>query len=462
MTDPLDIPDRQTLEKWDDAHVWHPFTPHGVYRSEEPLMIVAGEGNELIDVDGNRYLDGVASIWCNVFGHRRAEIDEAIRTQLDRIAHATFLGNASAPGVVLAKRLVDCTPSGLDKVFYSDNGSTAVEIALKMAHQYTQQVDGGSRGHRTKFMALANAYNGDTVGAVSVGGIDLFHARFGQLLFDVVRAPSPYQYRCESCDGAPGSCDACGIAAFERIFRQHASELAAVVIEPGLQGAGGMITYPPGYLERVRELTAEAGVLLIFDEVAVGMGRSGRMFACEKEGVTPDFLCIAKGLTGGYLPVAATLTSQEIFDAFLGLPEEGRTFFHGHTFTANPLGCAAALATLDIFEKESIVDTMVQKIECLTRALGSLREHPFVGDIRQYGFAAGVELVRDRGTKEPFDAALRIGMRVCRHARDRGVFLRPLGDVIVFMPPLSMTLEEIKVVVAAAEYGLQKVLSELL
>jgi adenosylmethionine-8-amino-7-oxononanoate aminotransferase len=346
----MEQPDRETLEKWDDQYVWHPFTPHSVYREEDPVLIEAGEGNYLIDVDGNRYLDGVASIWCNTFGHRRPEIDEAIRDQLDRIAHATMLGNAVAPAIMLAKRLVDITPDGLDKVFFSDNGSTASEIALKMAYQYMQQT---GRTERNRFMALGNAYNGDTIGAVSVGGVDLFHARFRPMLFEVVRAPSPYRYRDPDTDH---------IAEFERIFRENAHQLVAVVIEPGMQGAGGMITYPDGYLQRVRQLCDELDVLLIFDEVAMGMGRSGQMFASDREGVTPDFLCVAKGLTGGYLPVAATITRKEVFDAFLGPPEEGRTFFHGHTYTGNALGCAAALATLDIFEEEDVIAGLGAKV----------------------------------------------------------------------------------------------------
>lgn len=436
--------DAATLQEWDERYVWHPFTPHSVYRDEEPLMVVAGEGNYLIDVNGRRYLDGVSSIWCNTFGHRKKEIDDAIRAQLDRIAHATMLGNAVAPAVQLAKRLVEITPRGLDKVFFSDNGSTAAEIALKMAYQYCQQT--GKTG-RKRFMALGNAYNGDTIGAVSVGGIDLFHARFRPMLFEVVRAPSPYEYRDPETDH---------LAEFERIFVEHADELVAVVIEPGMQGAGGMITYPDGYLRRVRELCDAHGVLLIFDEVAMGMGRSGRMFASEREGVTPDFLCIAKGLTGGYLPVAATITRKEVFDAFLGPPEEGRTFFHGHTYTGNALGCAAALATLDVFENEDVVASLAPKIDRLRHELEGLKRFEVVGDVRQYGLAAGVELVRDRATKEAFPAAERRGYSVCRHARAAGVFLRPLGDVLVFMPPLSITEDEIAMMISAVETGLRR------
>lgn len=455
MTSYDEIPDRETLERWDDQYVWHPFTPHSVYRSEEPLTIVGGDGNYLIDADGNRYLDGVASIWCNAFGHRNPKIDDAIKTQLGRIAHATFLGNATAPGIQLAKRLVELTPEPLKKVFFSDNGSTASEIALKMAYQYMQQREDPKPAKR-RFMALGNAYNGDTIGAVSVGGVDLFHARFRPMLFEVVRAPSPYAYRCERCEGARVCGGGC-IEDFEKIFLEHADELVAVILEPGMQGAGGMITYPPGYLARVRELCDQHDVLLIFDEVAVGMGRSGKMFACEKEGVTPDILCLAKQLTGGYLPVAATIATDEIYGAFLGPPEEARTFFHGHTFTANPLGCAAALAVLDIFEEENVIEGLDEKVEQLSKELARLWDNPHVGDIRQYGMAAGIEVVSRRETRESYPPEERVGQRICRAARDKGVFLRPLGEVIVLMPPLSITSEQLATLVDAVEHGVNEV-----
>jgi adenosylmethionine-8-amino-7-oxononanoate aminotransferase len=427
---------RAELEAFDDAYLWHPFTPQSVYREEEPLLIERGEGHYLIDVDGRRYLDGVASLWCNLFGHRKREIDDAIRGQLDKIAHATLLGHASVPAVLLAKRLADLAPRGLDKVFFSDDGSTAVEVAIKMALQFWQQTGAPSR---KRFLALGNAYSGDTVGAVSIGGIDLFHQRFGALLFDVLRAPAP---------NAPDA-----LAGFERAFDASKRELAAVVIEPGFQGAGGIVTYPSGYLQRVAELCRKADVLLIFDEVASGMGRSGRLFAAEREGVTPDLLCIAKGLTGGYLPLAATLATRRLFDAFLGPPAAGRTFFHGHTYTGNALGAAAALATLDLFEKERIIERMPSKIARLELELSRLRGLPGVTEIRQYGLAAGIPL-------GPFEPSRRVGYRVCRRARDRGVFLRPLGDTLVIMPPLSIKEEEIGMIVGAIEHGIKEELRD--
>ncbi len=421
------------LKQIDREHVWHPFTPHSAYADDEPLMVVAGEGHYLIDADGRRYLDGVSSLWCNLFGHRRPEIDQAIRDQLDRIAHATFLGNATAPAVTLAKRLVDKAPAGLTRVFYSDNGSTAVEVALKMALQYWQQAENGSGRQRTAFLTFGNAYHGDTIGSVSLGGIDLFHERYRPLLFQTIQAPSPGVAGCE--------------AALEALVHVHGSTLAAIVLEPGMQGAAGMVTQPAGFTRRVRELADRAGTLLVLDEVAVGFGRSGQLFASDKEGVAPDLLCLAKGLTGGYLPMAATLTTERIFRAFLGHPSEGRTFFHGHTYTGNPLAAAAAHATLDIFEQTDLLALLPGKVSQLSALLDELRVLPAVGDIRQYGLAAGVELMADRDTKTPYPAVERRGMRVCAAARKRGVFLRPLGDVIVLMPPLTLAGDELALLV---------------
>lgn len=446
--------DTDVLMKWDQTDLWHPFTPHSVYGKEGPLAVESGEGNYLIDTDGNRYLDGVSSIWCNVLGHRRPEIDQAIRLQLDKIAHSTLLGNTNTTAVRLAHRLVRLAPEGLSRVFFSDNGSTSVEVAMKMAYQYWQQTEDGAQKKRERFVALAHAYHGDTLGAVSVGGIDLFHEKFRPLLFDVIRAPSPYCYRCP-LNLSPSNCQKECLEELRRVIVEHTDEVAAVVMEPGFLGAGGIITYPDGFLKEVRRITAEVGTFLILDEVAAGMGRTGTMFACQREGVVPDFLCIAKGLTGGYLPLATTLTTERVFEGFLGRPEEARTFFHGHTYTGNALGAAAALATLDVFENDDILSSLQEKICFLKSQLERLREFPNVGDIRQCGLAAGVELVADRETREPFPASERMGMRVCHAAKSKGVFLRPLGDVVVIMPPLSITCEEIRTLVGAIEYGVQ-------
>lgn len=444
------------LAALDARYVWHPFTPHSVYASEDPLMVVAGEGNYLVDADGRRYLDGVASLWCNLFGHRRQEIDEAIREQLGRIAHSTFLGNSSAPAVLLAKRLVEIAPEGLTRVFFSDNGSTAVEVALKMAYQFWQQQDGGRGRERSVFVTLGNAYHGDTVGSVSLGGIDLFHERYRPLLFETVRAHSPYCYRCP-LGKTPDVCAVDCAEELERLILDNGDRVAAVVLEPGVQGAAGMVVLPEGLVRRAADAARRVGALLILDEVAVGFGRSGRMFASEREGVAPDLLCLAKGLTGGYLPMAATLATERIFEAFLGDPAEGRTFFHGHTYTGNQLAAAAAHATLDIFERDDVIASLGPKIELLARELERLRALPAVGDIRQYGLAAGVELVADRETKEPYPSSERRGMKVCMAVKRHGVFLRPLGDTIVLMPPLSIEEDEIRLLVDAIASGISEV-----
>jgi adenosylmethionine-8-amino-7-oxononanoate aminotransferase len=428
-------PAREQLERWDRDHVWHPFTPMQQYAEEKPLIIVGGHGSYLTDIDGNEYIDGVSSMWCNVHGHRVPAIDAAIRRQLDTIAHSTLLGAANVASIQLARRLVESAPPGLTRVFYSDDGATAVEVALKMAFQYWRQCSRPCPA-KTKFLSLNRAYHGDTLGDVSVGDLARFHHLFAPLLFPTERAPSHYCYRCPlGLDRA--TCRIACVDELASLVRRHADTLAAVVIEPVMQGAAGMIAAPTGYLSRVREVTNECRVLLIADEVAVGMGRTGTLFACQQEGVMPDFLCLAKGLTGGYLPLAATLTTEEIFSAFLG---EGRTFYHGHTYTGNQLGCAAALANLDLLTTGGVLASVPAKAERLAEHLRRLSELPCVGDIRQQGLMAGIELVEHRGKKRPFPAARRIGAAVCSMARQRGVLLRPLGDVIVVMPPLAVEL----------------------
>jgi adenosylmethionine-8-amino-7-oxononanoate aminotransferase len=425
----------EQLHEWDRDHVWHPFTAVPEGGGEPPLIIERAEGCYLIDADGRRYLDGVSSLWCNVHGHRVPELDAALREQLDRVAHSTMLGLANVPATLLARRLVERAPPGLTRVFYSDDGATAVEVALKMAFQYWRQCPQPRPG-KTKFLALESAYHGDTLGDVSVGDVARFHRLFGPLLFPTLKAPSPYCYRCP-LGLERTSCRIDCVEKLAGLVAEHADELAAVVVEPLVQGAAGMITAPPGYLRRVREVTHEHGVLLIADEVATGFGRTGTLFACEQEGITPDFLCLAKGLTGGYLPLAATLTTEEVFRAFVGPPDQGRAFYHGHTYTGNPLGAAVALASLRLLE-DRVLPALPRKVELMRAGLGRIAALPCVGDVRQCGLIAGIELVADRATKAPFAAEKRMGARVCRLARDRGVLLRPLGDVIVLMPPLAI------------------------
>ncbi|MHB8909649.1 MAG: adenosylmethionine--8-amino-7-oxononanoate transaminase [Syntrophales bacterium] len=430
------------LEEADRRYLWHPFTQMKGYREEKPVIIERGRGCTLYDVDGNGYLDGVSSLWANIHGHCREDLDRALAGQIGLIAHSTLLGLSNVPAIRLAEKLIGIAPPGLTKVFYSDSGSTAVEIALKMAFQYQRQSPHGNPCKR-KFLSFVNAYHGDTIGSVSVGGIDLFHDLYRDLLFTSFKAAAPYCYRCPCGRSFP----ACGLECLSRVeevMAAHHDEIAALVIEPLVQGAAGILLQPEGFLRGIRGLCDRFGILMIADEVAVGFGRTGRMFACEHEGVTPDLLCLAKGITGGgYLPLAATLTREEIFDGFLGEYDENRTFFHGHTYTGNPLACAIAIANLEIFEKERVIEGLPGKIARLADNQAPLRGLPHVGDIRQRGMMAGIEMVVNRETKAPFPARLRTGHRVILEARQRGVIIRPLGDVIVLMPPLAISSEEI-------------------
>lgn len=433
---PVQKPSASDLRRWDNDHVWHPFTPMRAYRDEAAPIIAAADGFELVDVDGRRYLDGISSLWCNVFGHRVPEIDEAVRDQLGRVAHSTLLGLSNIPSIELARELVLRAPRGMTKVFYSDSGATAVEVALKIAFQHQRQKPGGS-DRRDLFVSVSNAYHGDTVGTVAVGGIDLFHGVYGRLLFPTLKVPAPVAYRTPPGFDAAGYLRHC-FDELERTIVTHRERIAAFVMEPLVQGAAGILVHPVGYLRRVRELTRDHGIPLIADEVAVGFGRTGTLFACEQESVAPDLLCVAKGLTGGYLPVAATLATDAIYESFLGEPHEGRTFFHGHTYTGNPLGCAAALASLRLFDERNVLANVRQNSTALARILAPLALHPHVGEVRQKGVMVGIELVADRASKSPFGPALRMGHRVTLAARKRGVILRPLGDVVVLMPAPAM------------------------
>jgi len=440
------------LQRLDKAHVWHPFTQMKEWEAEDTLIIERGSDSFLIDTDGKKYLDGVSSLWVNVHGHGRAEIDRAIKAQLKKLAHSTLLGLGNAPSIELAERLVKIAPKGLEKVFYSDNGSTAVEIALKMAFQYWEQK--GVEGKK-KFVAFTGAYHGDTFGSMSVGEIDIFVKKYRPLLFSAHRAPYPYCYRCPVKKNSSNCKTEC-LASFEEILKKHHEEIAACIIEPMLQGAAGMIVSPPGFLKGVRRLTKKYDVLLIADEVATGFGRTGKMFASEIEKIVPDFLCLAKGITGGYLPLAATLTTSRVYRAFLGRYEEYKSFFHGHTYTGNPLGCAAALASLDIFEKEKTIEKLGPKIALFEKLLERFEGLSHVGEVRQIGLVAGIELVKNKRTKEPFPSKDRVGYRACLKMRERGVILRPLGDVVVIMPPLSVKESELRKIVDAAYKGIRE------
>jgi len=406
------------IRQLDQRHLWHPFTQQRDWEDSEAPVIERAEGTDLVASDGRRYIDGVSSLWCNVHGHHHPGIDAAVREQLDRVAHTTMLGLTHAPATQLAERLAGIAPPGLERVFYSDSGSTATEIAIKMAFQYFQQQPGEEARRRTSFVSLRDGYHGDTLGAVSVGGIDLFHGAYGPLLFGARQVTAG------------------DVGELEAVLAEHGAEVAAMIVEPLVQGAAGIRVQPPGYLRAVRELCDRHGVLLICDEVATGFGRTGTMFACEQERVAPDFLCLGKGLTGGYLPLAATLTTERVYEGFLGEHEEFRTFFHGHTFTGNPLACAAGIASLEAFEREQTLLRLQPKIRLLGERLGEIAAMPEVAEVRGRGFMVGIDL----GEHDP---ALRLGHRVTLEARERGAIIRPLGDTVVLMPPLAISKSEL-------------------
>jgi adenosylmethionine---8-amino-7-oxononanoate aminotransferase len=430
-------PTRDDLRDWDRRHHWHAFTQMAEY---EPLIIERAVGCLLIDIDGREYLDGASSMWCNIHGHNHPRINAAIRDQLERVAHCTALGTGSDTTVRLAKRLADLAPGNLEHVFFASDGSSAVEVALKMAFQYWRQCE-KPQPHKTKFIALGEAYHGDTLGSASVSGIARFHALFKPLLFDFLRAPLPDPRRLPA--GMPATeASTYYLGEVEALLKHH-QEVAAVVIEPLVQCAAGMVMHPPGFLRGLRELTQSHNVLLIADEIAVGFGRTGTMFACEQEDVVPDFLCLGKGLSGGYLPLAATLTNDTIYNAFLGESHEARTLHHGHTFSGNPLVCAAAMASLDVFDEEETLAKLSAKITRLSEHLCRLAEHPHVATTRQRGLIGALELTPDKSIGQSYPFAERRAWRVCREALAHGVWLRPLADVLYVMPPLAISLDDI-------------------
>lgn len=421
---------------------WHPFTQMQEWCAGTPLVIERGAGNYLIDVDGRRYLDGVASLWCNVHGHRHPRLDAALIAQVGKLAHSTFLGLSHPPGIELAEQLARIAPSGLTKVFYSDSGSEAVEIALKLAFQF-QRLSG--HGTRQRFLHLTQGYHGDTLGAVGVGGIEVFHRVFGPMIVPGVAIEPAYQ----RAGADPAALLSAAMRRLEEVLERQGHELAAVVLEPLIQGAAGMLTHVPGYLRAVVDRCRAAGLIVIVDEVATGFGRTGDMFACSLEGVAPDIMCVAKGLTGGYLPLAATLASERIYQAFLGPRLEGRHFFHGHTFTANPLACAVAVESIGLLE----ATTLANGRRAAARLAG-LVESGIVGlagvkEVRQVGLMFGIELEHD----DPL-----AGVRVCDTARTHGVILRPLGNVVVWMPPLSISELECELLADATRRSIQSAL----
>ncbi|NUO07596.1 MAG: adenosylmethionine--8-amino-7-oxononanoate transaminase [Candidatus Brocadia sp.] len=444
---------KEQLETWDRGHLWHPFTQMQDYAKEMPLIIEEGNGVFLKDVDGKEYIDGISSMWCNLHGHRKKEIDDAIKRQLDKVAHTTLLGPSNIPAIELAGILAEIAPKGLTKVFYSDNGSTANEVALKMAFQYWQQK---GLKDKTQFVALQYGYHGDTIGTMGVGGIDIYHKVFQPLYFKTHFAPAPYCYRCPF-EKQPKDCSFACLEKLEDILRENKDMISAMIVEPLVQGAGGMITHPAGYLSGARALCKKHNVLLILDEVLTGFGRTGKMFACLHENVAPDIMSLSKGINGGYMPLAATLATEEIYNAFLGEYSELKTFFHGHTYTGNPLGCAAALASLELFDKEYILENLEPKINHLRTNLKRFELLEHVGEVRQCGLIAALELVKDKITKEPYSWVERVGIRVCLEARKQGLLIRPLGHIIVIMPPLSIKVNELDIILEITYESIQVV-----
>jgi adenosylmethionine-8-amino-7-oxononanoate aminotransferase len=424
--------DTQALRSSDRQHIWHPFTQQQGWLSEDAPIIRSADGCTLTDTDDKTYIDGVSSLWCNVHGHRHPKIDAAVRDQLDRVAHSTMLGLSHEPAIELAERLIAIAPGDLTRVFYSDSGSTATEIALKIAFQHFKQ---SGQPQRKRFLTLTDAYHGDTIGAVSAGGMELFHAAYEPLLFDTVKVTA----------GDLNQLDAA--------FNEHGEELAAVLMEPLVQGAAGMIVHPAGYLTRVRELCDQHGVLLILDEVASGFGRTGKMFACEHEDVAPDMLCVAKGISGGYLPLAATFTTEAIYRSFLGEHHEYKTFFHGHTYTGNPLACAAAIASLDVFEEERTLDHVAGLEAVLATGLAEIAKQDRVAEIRRVGTMVGIEL-------GGFPIEARVGHRITLAARERGAIIRPLGDTVVLMPPLAISTAQLEELLRITAESIAAVVTE--
>jgi len=430
----------EKLKQLDHTYLWHPFTQMRDWMEEEPCIISRADGNFLIDVQGRKYLDGVSSLWCNVHGHRKKELDDALRAQIERISHSTFLGLSHVPGIQLAEKLVGIAPKGLQRVFYSDSGATAVEIAMKMAVQYWQ-LKGENK--RTQIASLAESYHGDTVGSMSMGYSETFHRFYKSLLFPVLRITPPHVFRYHQRMSETDALNA-AIKQAEDQLTANQDTLAALVMEPLMQGAAGMWSHPVGYLQALTDICRRNRILFILDEVATGFGRTGKMFACEHAGVTPDILCLAKGITGGYLPLAATLTTEEIFSAYLGEYKEFKTFFHGHTYTGNPLGCAVALANLEVFAKENTIENMQPRSAYLHKRLNEeFLRLPHVSDVRQWGYMIGIELAQDKNGRKSYAPEQRIGYKVILEARKRSVMIRPLGDVVILMPPLSATDAEL-------------------
>jgi adenosylmethionine-8-amino-7-oxononanoate aminotransferase len=445
----------------DLKHLWHPCTQmhdhdparHG---SVPMLPIVRGDGAWLIDADGNRYLDGISSWWTNLFGHANPRIAAALADQAQRLEHVIFAGFTHEPAIALAEELVRITPPGLDKVFFADNGSAAVEVALKMSFHYWLNQ---GHGEKTRFVALTGSYHGETLGALAVSDVGLYRKTYAPLLLTPILASSPDSYDAEP-DESPAQVAARRLGDLRALLERHAHETCAVIVEPLVQCAGGMRMYHPDYLRGLRRLCDEFSVHFIADEIAVGFGRTGSLFACEQAGVTPDFLCLSKGLTGGFLPLSAVLTTDRVYDAFYAEYSAGKAFLHSHSYTGNPLACRVALETLAIFRDQPVLQRNRMLAAHLAARLAPLRGHPQVADVRQTGMIAAIELVADKTTRKPYPASERRGLQVYLHGLRQGVLLRPLGNVVYFMPPYVVTTEHIDLLVDAAARGIEHAVAQ--
>lgn len=455
------------LLELDRQHVWHPFTPMKAWmEKKDPLIIARGQDEFLFDTDGRRYIDAVSSLWCNVHGHHVPELDQAVRDQLDQVAHSTLLGLCNIPSIELAARLIDIAPRGLHKVFFSDNGSTAVEVACKMAYQFWANQ---GQPEKSRFLAFGGAYHGDTLGAVSLGGIPAFHQVYAPLCFPVDRVDPPQLAPFGGLNAATESAGAGGPVMqwkqqMEALILANPGCYAGIVIEPVVQGAGGMIMHPAGTLKRLRQLADRHNLLLICDEVMTGFGRTGRMFACDHDQICPDLLCLSKGLTAGYMPLGATLTTGRVFDAFYGDPNAGKTFYHGHTYTGHPLACAVGMASLELFASRNVLEHSRSMGRLLWEEISVLQNHDHVGDLRQVGLTAAIDIVKNRRTGERYPWQWRVGGALCNRMRAAGVLMRPLGDVLVIMPPLAIRPESVKsiarAVIECIGNGLDGIVSE--
>jgi adenosylmethionine-8-amino-7-oxononanoate aminotransferase len=431
---------KDLVEK-DLKYIWHPCSQMKDYETLPPIVIRRGKGIYLYDVHGKKYMDVISSWWCNLLGHCNEDISNAIKEQLDNLEHVIFANFSHEPAIKLCEELLKILPKGLVKFNFSDNGSASVECALKMSLQYQHQT---GNPKKIKFMCLSEGYHGETIGALSVGGLDLYSKIYKPMLMDgIVRVDAPDCYRCPY-----GKCrDCCSAECFckvEQAFENFADETCAMIIEPLLQGSAGMRIYPPIYLKKLREICDQYNVILIADEIATGFGRTGKMFACDHAEISPDIMCLSKGLTGGYLPMSVTVTSQKIFDAFYDDYNKGKAFMHSHTYSGNPLGCAAALAVQKVIREQNVLENARKTAAYLHKKLSeSFKNHPNVGEIRHIGLVNAIELVKDKKTKESFDPKLRIGYQIYKKALNLGLILRPLGDVIYFNPPLNITKSEI-------------------